>query len=241
MGNISSQIFPFVLVLVVALLAIFFARRCLRFRETSLRERDRDTMADLLITSLRDNCGGPDRPIRLLPTFWPSFGWSHPEILRLLQYVTARGWMTLPNYSILRNGLLYNTLPDIATLTPNSYERWTPRDRQEPTVVFNGPTHLGGGDLVNNGTISYEWNVIERDLSGLALGLHRESLRHEGDLAHELDQAAETLYRALETDNLNDPWVKRTVRWVADLANGTASNLISAGLIAAATALLAKL
>jgi len=241
MGELSSWIYPLILVAAVAVFAVFFARRYLRYRDTSLSEQDRDVMADFLITSLRENCGGPDRPIKLLPSFWPSFGWSHPEVLRLLEYVTARGWMTFPNYSILQNGLLFNTLPDSAALTPDSYERWTPRDPQEPSVVFNGPTHLGEGDLVNNGTITYEWTMIERDVSKLALGLHRESLRHDGDLAQELEQAAETLSQALETNNLNDPWVKRTVRWVADLANGTAANIISAGLIAAATALLGKL
>lgn len=241
MGDLSSWGYLLALVAAVVLLAVFFVRRYLRYASTSLSDEDRDAMADFLITNLRDNCGGPDRPIKLLPSFWPSFGWSHPEVLRLLEYVIARGWITLPTYSILQNGLILNTLPDSAALTPDSYERWTPRETQEPSFIFNGPTHLGVGDLVNNGTITYEWKVIERDLTELALSLHHESLRHEHDLAQQLDGAAETIVHALESGNLNDPWVKRTVQWVADLANGTAANLVSAGLITAATTLLGKL
>ncbi|WP_029042833.1 hypothetical protein [Cryocola sp. 340MFSha3.1] len=238
----STWGFVVILVALATPLIVVARRRYLHYSQTVLSEDVLDEMADYLIGSLRGYCGGPDRPMTLPPALWLSFGWTHAEILRVIEYAVAHGWLTVPNFTVITDGVIWNSLPRTAALTPDSYERWSPREPEEPrSITFNGLTHLGDGDLVNNGKITFEWTVIERDVSKLALSLHRESLRHEGELAQHLEEAAETLSRAVEEQNLQDPWVRRTVRWVADLANGTTANLISAGLVAAATALLGKL
>lgn len=226
----------------IAVYAVFATRRYLAYLSTSLPEEVRDDLADRLLTALRDNCGGPDRSITLASTFWPSTELSFAEVLRLLEYLRRRGWLNVLNNNYVRDAIFLFTLPKSVALTPDSYERWTPRAPEEPkSITFNGPTHLGDGHLVNNGAITYEWTVIERDVSKLALSLHRESMRQAGELAQQLEEAAEMLSMAVDARNLDDPWVKRTVRWVADLANNTAAGVISGGLIAAATALLGKL
>lgn len=240
-GFWSTWGFVIIVALIAISLIVFAARRYLRYANAVLSEDALEEKADHLIASLRGYCGGPDRPVKLLPSFWPSFGWTHAEILRVVEYSVAHGWLTVPNFTILKDGVLWNSLPRSAALTPDSYEQWTLREPEEPRYIINGQAHFGAGDNVNNGTMRYEWTIIERDLSTLALSLHRESFRHAGELARQLEEAAETLSQAVESQNIENPWVKRTLMWVADLANNTAAGAISAGLVAAATALLGKL
>jgi hypothetical protein len=217
-------------------------RRYLRYLHTYLAEDTRDNMADLFLGHLRTSSPGPNEPIGLDSTFWPSFGWSHDEALRLLQYLQARGLLLVPGFNILKDGILWGGLPTRVALTRSSYDQYSP---QRHSVVINGnlfgPTHLGTGDIVNEGTISYAWTGLGQELNELALNLHHEAQRQTGELAALLKARAEILAEAADSGTPHTPIVKATLKWVVDLSNSTAAGVISAGIVAAASAILAKL
>lgn len=221
----------------LAILSIGFVRRRKRFQEAAPIEDECDAMADQFLRDLRECCAGPNIPVSLGRDYWDAKGWSHDVALHVLRYATYRGKLVLPEYDLGTSAIFGMELPKSAALTQSAYEKYSPR---EPSMVINGPAHLGEGDQYV-GPVNYSWTVVERDISQLALDLHHESLRQVGALAARLDEAAETLSHAVESRNLSSPWVRRSIQWIADLANTSAAGVISAGIIAAATALLSKL
>lgn len=245
MGVLMAEWFwsfgPLIVVGVVLTVAIVFVRwRIGQFAAVAIDEGERDRMAGAVLTDLRAHCSGPREPIAVLPSYWRELGWSNDKLLKLLQYMTTRGWIVLPDFDWRLQRILRLELPRTVALTPSSYEEYSP-SRLVPPVVVNGPAHFGGGDQVFHGEVRFSAQEVERRIDELIIDLRRDRAHRDAETAHRVAEVVEILGRANESRAYHEPQLRAALRWLAGFATDATANAAGAGIAATAAALLGLL
>ncbi|MCS5499372.1 hypothetical protein NY547_19190 [Cnuibacter physcomitrellae] len=224
----------------LAIIGVFLlVRRRRRFERFEVDDARAAELSTDLLSDLRASSAGPDRPVSTPSVYWRSLGAPLDTMLKVLESLQRSGRIVLPSgYTIRGTGLLWRHWPEHLALTPSSFEALSPKPA--PIAVY-GPAHFGSGDQTNSGSFTYSVNTIRADLDRLALQVAADARRNSGRVADDLNTAADDLARAAEEEEPNSERTRSRIRWLLQLASDTSAAVISAGVIAGATALLAAL
>lgn len=189
-------------------------------------ERLADT-GDELLTRWRTIAPDIHTKIPMNQAAWASYGLTTLEAIQLARYLEQRGQIVLPEYSLTQ--LLMGEPPSAGRLTQNSWEGYAP---SQGGITVNGPAHFGVGDQINSGTFTYQWDVVERDLTALSFELETliRGTQDEGERGR-LRRAASVLDESIESQDLRDPRLVPVLRWletfVQDTTSGAAGSVIA--------------
>lgn len=103
---------------------------------------------------------------------------------------------------------------------------------------INGPVYAGDNGTQNFGVINYGVEQTISDMHSLAFELYTEALTADEAFAFRLEKAAQTISENAEAGDLSSPKLKSTLLWLSSFVNNTAAGVVSAGIVAAATAIL---
>ena len=227
-------------VAVLTAIAVYFRYRQRELRMPTLDPDQRDQLVDAFLQRLRGGAPGPEQPVGFAPGVWrdwlPDF--NTREILELLTYMSDTGKTIYPNYRLDFDGAVWRTLPRMIAMTQNSYQAYTP---QVAPVQVYGPAVFGDGPQYNEG-FTYTWSGSQDEqLAGLATDLYEAALRANSDLAAKLESVASQLEEAVANGQVRTPRVKAALRWLSGMAADATGSVVGAGIVAAATSLLAAL
>ena len=196
-----------------------------RFRYVVRRRLDVDELeekGDLLLFSWRQVARDPNTDLPMTASAWHTYGVTNLEAIELARYLSGRGQIVLPNYSLI--ALLMGEPPTVGRLTQNSWERFGPSGSN---LTINGPANFGTGTQINSGTFSYTWTDVERDFTALAFEL-RNLIRatEPGPEREQLERAVAVVDGVVEEKSPADARVKPVLKWLSTFAQDSASGSV---------------
>lgn len=228
-----DQIWPFAILGMIAVGAFFWWRYVTKPR---LTRGELEEISKGFLAALRDVAPGPNENVRFTLKDWRAFGLSNYEAIEVSRYLVSVGKVTLPGFSI--QSLLTVTPPEIVAPTMNTWEEYGKMNAPVFNGPINGPVYAGDNGTQNIGVINYGVEQAVSDMHSLAFDLYTEASTADELLASRLEKAAQTISESAEVGDLSSPKLKSALRWLSSFANNTSAGVVSAGIVAAATAIL---